>query len=204
MCLNYIRLGLVGVIESVDMANKKINEEVTQKIREKVVGLLALMNRVETEVEISVTKDQEEEKVMVKFLTDDPGPMIGFKGKHLAAMQMMLGLMVNNSREEWIRILVDVNEYRDEQKTRLEEKAVNFSKQCLETGQAVGLERMSSYERRIIHMTLADVEGVETASEGEGEMRRVIIRPMNGILEDKQVQNDEEEDASLDPSVNSG
>ncbi len=164
------------------MASKiTIDQDTVSKIEEKVRGLLTLMNRVGTEVEINVIEEEGEEKIMVKFLTDDPGPMIGFKGKHLAAMQMMLGLMVNNNREEWIRILVDINEYRDEQKVRLEEKARNFAQQCLDTGRPVGLERMSSFERRIVHMTLAEVEGVETGSEGEGEMRRVVIRPAGSL-----------------------
>lgn len=162
---------------------KTIDKETLERTEEKTRGLLSLMNRTETELETKVVKDQDQEKIMIKFLTDDPGPMIGFKGKHLAAIQLMLGLMVNNNREEWIRVLVDVNDYRDDQKTRLEEKARTSAEQCLDTGQAVGLERMSSFERRIVHMAVAEIEGVETESEGEGEMRRVLIRPSNGSQE---------------------
>jgi len=173
------------VVKLVDMATKKtIDKQTLERIEEKTRGLLALMNRVETELEIKVTEDQDEEKIMVKFLTDDPGPMIGFKGKHLAAIQLMLGLMVNNDKEEWVRVLVDVNDYRDDQKTRLEEKAKISAQRCLDTGQVIGLERMSSFERRIVHMAVAEMEGVETESEGEGEMRRVLIKPSNGSQEE--------------------
>jgi len=169
------------VVELVDMVTEKtVNKEALERIEEKTRGLLALMNRVGTELEMKVVKDQDEDKIMVRFLTDDPGPMIGFKGKHLAAIQLVLGLMVNNDREEWLRILVDVNDYRDDQKIRLEEKARISAQQCLDTGQTVGLERMSSFERRIVHMAVAEIEGVETESEGEGEMRRVLIRPSDG------------------------
>jgi spoIIIJ-associated protein len=175
------------VVELVVMSSKKVTEaELILRIEEKVKGLLTLMNRVETEVEVKMIEDQEEEKIMVRFLTDDPGPMIGFKGKHLAAIQTVLGLMVNNKKEEWTRVLVDVNDYRDEQKVRLEEKARNLAQECLETGRVIGLERMSSYERRIVHMAVADIEGVETVSEGEGEMRRLLLRPVGSLDEKKE------------------
>jgi spoIIIJ-associated protein len=78
---------------------------------------------------------------------------------------------------DWIKVLLDVNNYREEQKERLMSMARQLANKVLETGRAVSMTAMSSYERRLCHMAISEIEGVHSQSEGEGENRHLIIKP---------------------------
>jgi spoIIIJ-associated protein len=84
--------------------------------------------------------------------------------------------MVKVKIGEWVRVLLDINNYREEQKTRLQEMAKDLAQKVLTTGQAVEMMSMSSYERRLCHMALQEIEGITSESEGEGEMRHLVIK----------------------------
>lgn len=127
--------------------------------------------------EASAGQDKEIEQVLVSLTVSKPGALIGFKGRNLVAFQQLLGLIVKNKLGRWVRVLVDVNNYRTEQKERLSEMAINLAKKAGATGEPVSMMNMSSYERRICHMAVKEVSGVVSESEGEGESRHVVIRP---------------------------
>ncbi len=127
-------------------------------------------------VEDVVGEEGEEDQVLVGVKVNNPASLIGYRGRNLAAIQLILSLMVKNKLEKWVRVLLDVNNYREEQKERLENMARNLAEKVLETGKAVSMANMSSYERRICHMVVAGIEGVVSESEGEGEDRHVVIR----------------------------
>jgi len=153
------------------MDNKERNETILKLTCE----LLAKMN---FEVENAFVEDIEDEEgqVLVGITVANPASLIGFRGKNLAAVQTVLSLMVKSKLGEWLRVLLDVNNYREEQKVRLESMVKNLSEKVLETGNPVALANMSSYERRICHMASSKIEGVVTESEGEGEDRHVVIK----------------------------
>lgn len=157
------------------MENKQRNE----KILEITCELLEKMN---CEVENAFVEDcaggeEGEQQVLVGLTVPNPGMLIGFKGRNMAAIQTVLSLIVKNRFGEWIRILLDINNYRQEQKERLESMVKNLAQKAIETQKPVCLANMSSYERRICHMVAAEIEGVVTESEGEGEERHVVIKP---------------------------
>ena len=129
------------------------------------------------EGEVSLEEDQENQAIKVKIKTDNPGVLSGFHGKTLSAFQLLLGLMVYRRLGEWQRVIVDVNDYRAEQIERLKKIALNAAQRAKFSGQPVILSPMTPFERRIIHLTLNDFAGVETVSQGEGDQRRVVIRP---------------------------
>jgi len=129
------------------------------------------------EGKVSLKESKENQAVKVKIKTDNPGVLIGFHGKVLSAFQLLLGLMVYRRLGEWQRVIVDVNDYRAEQIERLKKIALNAAQRAKFSGQPVILSPMTPFERRIIHLTLNDFAGVETVSQGEGDQRRVVIRP---------------------------
>ena len=172
------------------MTNKKISkksEKITDnKERNKVIlevacELLENINRQIDDIFVEDIEaeegDEEGEQVLVGVTVADPASMIGYKGRSLASLQQILGLMVKNKLGRWIRVLLDVNEYRQEQKGRLKEMVAKAGMKVKESGQAVSLAPMSSYERRLCHMAISEIEGVMTESEGEGEDRHVVIKP---------------------------
>ena len=119
----------------------------------------------------------EENQVLVSLTVTNPAGLIGFRGRNLASIQLVLSLIVKNKLGEWVRILLDVNNYRQEQKDRLVQMAQGLAQKVLATGEQVIMANMSSYERRLCHMALQEIEGIESESEGEGEERHIVIKP---------------------------
>lgn len=140
-----------------------------------------LMSELKVEVENAFVEDLEneekEDQVLVSLTANNPGSLIGFKGKNLAAIQLILSLMVKKKLGVWIRVLLDVNNYRQEQKERLEKMAESFAKKAIEENREVQMVAMSPFERRLCHMVLTKIEGITSDSEGEGEERHIVIKP---------------------------
>lgn len=152
------------------------NKERNEKILKITCDLLEKMN---FEVEKAFVEDveEEEDQVWVGVTVKNPGGLIGFRGRNLASIQIVLSMIVRNQVDEKIRVLLDVNNYRGEQKSRLENMVKNLAEKVVQTGTPISLANMSSYERRICHMAAANIEDVVTESEGEGEERHVVIKP---------------------------
>jgi spoIIIJ-associated protein len=147
---------------------EKINVEVEKAFVEDVVE----------EVEGQEEKETAgEQQVLVSIQVANPGSLIGYRGKNLAAVQLILALMVKKKLGEWVRVLLDVNSYRQEQKVRLEKMATSAAEKAISENRAIPLVPMSSFERRICHMVLAEMEGISSDSEGEGEERHVVVKP---------------------------
>ncbi|HEX8924063.1 MAG TPA: R3H domain-containing nucleic acid-binding protein [Patescibacteria group bacterium] len=153
------------------MNNKERNEIILKLTCE-------LLEKMNFGVENAFVEDMEgdENQVWVSITVSNPGGLIGFRGRNLAAIQLVLSLMAKNKLGEWVRIMLDINGYRAEQKTRLETMAKNLAQKVLATGTPAAMASMSSYERRICHMILSEIEGIVGESEGEGEDRHIVIK----------------------------
>ncbi len=138
-----------------------------------------LLTKLEFESEITVEEDKENEALKVILKVEEPGHLIGFHGKTLSAIQLILGLMLFHQLGEWQRILIDINEYRQEQEERLQKIALNAGQKAKMSGQPVALSPMTPYERRIIHITLSEDPAVKTESTGEASRRYVVISPVS-------------------------
>ena len=153
------------------MNNKKRNETILKLTCE-------LLEKMNFEVEKAFVEDMEgeENQVIVGITVNNPAGLIGFRGRNLASIQFVLSLIIRSQVGEGIRVLLDVNNYRNEQKVRLEGMVKNLAEKVLATGKEVSMSNMSSYERRLCHMVLAKIEGVISESEGEGEERHIVIK----------------------------
>lgn len=154
------------------MNNKKRNEKILQVACE-------LLEKMNYEVEKAFVEDVEgeENQVWIGITVKTPGGLIGFRGRNLASIQLILAMIVRTKVDEEVRILLDVNNYRTEQKERLERMISSLAEKVIQTGNPVSMVNMSSYERRICHMAASKIEGIETESEGEGEERHIVIKP---------------------------
>jgi predicted RNA-binding protein Jag len=156
------------------MDNKKRNELILNLSCE-------LIEKINFEIEKAFVEDvpsdeKDVAQVLVSLTVPNPAGLIGLKGRNLAALQLILSLMVKNKVGEDIRVLLDINNYRQEQKVRLENMTRSLAEKVLQTGNPVSLASMSSYERRICHMVVSEMEGVVSESEGEGENRHIVIK----------------------------
>ena len=127
------------------------------------------------EVAIDVKYDDIEKNLDVNLSGDDMGMLIGKRGATLDSLQYLVSLVVNKNSEDYIRVKVDTENYRERRKETLENLAKNIAYKVKRTKRPVSLEPMNPYERRIIHSALQNDKYVTTHSEGEDPFRRVIV-----------------------------
>ncbi len=108
---------------------------------------------------------------------DDLGILIGRRGQTLASLQYIVRLIVGNKTKTWAPIVIDVEGYKQRRDEVLRNLAERMAEQVRARGTSFTLEPMPAYERRIIHITLADHPDVTTESIGEGFSRKVVILP---------------------------
>ena len=137
------------------------------------------LNEVFAAMDLTVVIDakfDEEEKVLAVDLSgDEMGVLIGKRGQTLDSLQYLISLVVNKDSDDYIRVKVDTENYRQRRKETLENLAKNISYKVKRTKRPVSLEPMNPYERRIIHSALQNDRYVTTHSEGEEPFRRVVV-----------------------------
>ena len=106
---------------------------------------------------------------------DDLTLLVGPQGKHLAAIQYVTNVILSRSLDGEHPVTVDVDGYKRRREDELIELARDAAAEAKETGDAIELDSMNPAERRIIHLNLSEVDGIETESEGSGDARRVVI-----------------------------
>ena len=117
---------------------------------------------------------------VIDITGEDSGLLIGRRGETLRALQFLVNLVVNRNRdEESVRVMLDIERYRERRYNSLHELALRVADKAASTNRAISLEPMPADERRIIHIALADNPRVSTESSGLGETRKVTITPRN-------------------------
>ena len=104
------------------------------------------------------------------------GILIGRHGHTLDALQELVRSVVQRQVEARCRVVVDVEDYRKRRRSQITRRARDVARRVLKTGRPEALEPMSAFERKIVHDAVADVGGLETASDGEEPNRRVVVR----------------------------
>ena len=127
------------------------------------------------EVVVNIKYDEAERNMDIDLSGDDMGVLIGKRGQTLDSLQYLVSLVVNKDAENYIRVKVDTENYRERRKETLENLAKNIAYKVKKTKKSVSLEPMNPYERRIIHSALQNDKYVSTHSEGEEPFRRVIV-----------------------------
>jgi spoIIIJ-associated protein len=111
--------------------------------------------------------------------TDEPGRLIGRQGQTLADLQYLVNRLLFQQDQQSPKVMLDVGGYRSQAREALVKKALEAAEKVRRWGDAVELEPMGSYDRRIVHHTLRDDPDVETQSvEVDGtEKKALILRP---------------------------
>ncbi len=128
------------------------------------------------EVAFEATCASDRVRVSISGL-EDPGVLIGRDGQTLSSMQYLATRMVSNRMKALVRVQIDAGDYRERQDERLRELALSLADKVKAGGKPQLTRPLSSYHRRVIHMTLQDDPMVQTHSKGDGEMKRVVVAP---------------------------
>lgn len=109
--------------------------------------------------------------------TEETGLLIGHHGKTLESMQLIVGIIVSKKLGRWVKVYVNIGDYREKREEALMHMAQHAADRALALGRPVELTRLSPAERRIIHVTLSGDERVATESLGEGDSRVLVVKP---------------------------
>ena len=134
-----------------------------------------VFNAMNMAVTVDVNYDEDKKTMDIEISGDEMGVLIGKRGQTLDSLQYLVSLVVNKEVEEYIRVKLDTENYRERRRETLENLAKNIAYKVKRTKKPVSLEPMNPYERRIIHSALQNDKYVTTYSEGEEPFRRVVV-----------------------------
>lgn len=126
-------------------------------------------------VSATIVVDEVENGAVINLEGESIGSVIGRRGETLDSLQYLACMVCNRGDGEYYRITVDSMGYREKRKQTLEELAAKISKNVMRSGHSAALEPMNPYERRIIHSTVSEINGVTSRSVGDEPYRKVII-----------------------------
>jgi spoIIIJ-associated protein len=168
-----VKLAETPIIASVKEAAAKIEDIDVEAVTKKFLNdVFAAMN---IKVDVVTTYNDSLKNLDVELSGEEMGVLIGKRGQTLDSLQYLISLVVNKGTNEYIRVKVDTENYRQRRKETLENLAKNISYKVKRTRRPVSLEPMNPYERRIIHSALQNDRYVTTHSEGEEPFRRVVV-----------------------------
>lgn len=107
----------------------------------------------------------------------DAGLLIGKEGQTLAALQYLASRVISRQMDAILRVQMDIGDYRKRQDDKLRELAKNLAEKARSAGKSFSTRPLSSYHRRIIHLSLQNEPDIQTRSSGEGPLKRVLIAP---------------------------
>lgn len=128
-------------------------------------------------IDVTVTAVLEEDVVKINLEGENMGIVIGKRGDTLDSLQYLTSLVVNRNSEDYIKISIDTENYREKRAEALAALSNRLAAKVKASGKKFALEPMNPYERRIIHSNLQDNPDVTTFSVGQEPYRKVVIAP---------------------------
>jgi spoIIIJ-associated protein len=151
----------------------KVTKEAIDTVRELTEELLSLM---EIKAEFKVSEDKKNNAVFVDVdAAESAGLLIGHRGETIAAIQAALGMMARKKIGDFVRIIVNVGDWREKQEEQLRSLAEQAAQRARETGESQPLYNLNAAQRRIIHVILSEEDDIETESHGDGQDRYLVV-----------------------------
>lgn len=145
-------------------------------IQENAVEFLSdVFKAMEMNVDIEIEYNDVEKQMNIELSGDEMGMLIGKRGVTLDSLQYLVSLVINKKTEDYVKVKIDTENYRERRKETLENLARNLAHKVKRIHKSVVLEPMNPYERRVIHSTLQNDKYVETHSEGEEPYEKLLF-----------------------------
>ena len=164
--------GFLGIGSKNAVIRVKVKSSIEDEVKKFLTSVFNAMNM---EVEIIINKNEDEKFLDVELKGDDMGVLIGKRGQTLDSLQYLTSLAINKHRDDYYKVKIDTEDYRNRRKDTLENLARNIAYKVKRTKRAVSLEPMNPFERRVIHSALQNDKYVTTHSEGEEPYRHVVV-----------------------------
>ena len=154
---------------------KEVSEEGKQKAIEELKSFLDKFIAALNETGINYTVEFKDGNVEVDINGDNTGYLIGYRGDTLNSLQVILNNIASKNVDEKVKVLLNINGYREKREKDLEILASKIAGTVIKTKKSITLEPMSAYERKIIHTKLQSNDRVKTYSVGEEPHRKVVV-----------------------------
>lgn len=153
---------------------KFFSEEEIKDVRARVYSYLEGIFKA-MELDLNISDKYVDGTINFEITGNNAGIIIGYRGETLEALQLLAINAGNKGRSDYVRIILDVENYRKKRANALEELANRKAGVVIAKGKSITLEPMTPYERRIIHTALQNHSKVKTSSTGEEPYRKVTI-----------------------------
>lgn len=150
-----------------------LKEDVVEYIKAYLKEITELMG-----INVELETQKREKYIKVNMLSDNSAILIGKNGRTMKSLQDLLRQSIQTQIGTRVNVILDSNDYKEKQQKNIERLAVKLAKDVVKTGIEVKMDKMNSFERRLVHTRLADFKGVTTISEGEEPNRCVVIKPV--------------------------
>ena len=164
--------GFLGIGSKPAVIKARVKSSVEDTAKDFLKDVFEAMNLA---VIVNVKYDEANNSMDIDLSGDEMGVLIGKRGQTLDSLQYLVSLVVNKNVDNYIRVKVDTENYRQRRKETLENLAKNIAYKVKRTKRPVSLEPMNPYERRIIHSALQNDKYVTTHSEGDEPFRHVVV-----------------------------
>lgn len=126
-------------------------------------------------LDLKIESKYEDKILKFDISGEKAGIVIGYRGENLDALQLLVSTIVNRKKENYVKVLLDVEGYRKKRVKTLEELAMKVAHTVISKRRSITLEPMVPFERRVIHTTLQNNPKVKTESVGMEPYRKVVI-----------------------------
>lgn len=144
-------------------------KKIIQSILKEILELLEVKSDFEIE--------EKDDLISIKLTTEESGIIIGYHGDTLEALQLILSLAVAKKLDKFLRISIDVGDYKKNREDWLKNLALETKDRAITEGKEIVLPQLKSWERRIIHLLLQNDDKVISQSQGEGRDRVLVVSP---------------------------
>ncbi len=168
-----INVQLKKEVEKPEQKNKEIINETEQNSiegKDFLEGLLKILS-----IKGEVKELEKEDEVFYNLIGEEVSSLIGYRGESLNSLQFLLSV-INGKNRKNKKVRLDIDGYREKREETLIALAKRVAKKVEKTGHQTKLEPMSAYERRVIHSTISQFEGLVSISKGEEPFRYLIIK----------------------------
>jgi spoIIIJ-associated protein len=182
------------IFKKVTQAKVKLTKKLgdAQRAAQFLEGLFDLIN-----VHATTEIVRDDDKICINLTATNTSFLIGYRGEVLDALQSLASAVANIGREDYKRLVVDCENYREKREDTLVQLAERLAAKAVKTGRKIILEPMIPFERRVIHTALVDNKEVKTESEGKEPNRYVVIVP-NELTDERPIYADRDRQGSKD------
>lgn len=170
--------GKASTTDELEDKSNSLTDEELDAVADTAISVLQDILKYFNIGEVTIDEYEGEEGELILDITgDDLAVLIGRHGKTLDSLQFIVSAVTVRKIGFRYPVIVDVEGYKNRQRQKLESIAQTAANRAASQGKNIKLRPMTPYERRIIHITLRNDSRVETASEGEGSGRHVVVIP---------------------------